>query len=339
MSWEEIVQAKVPGTTCCVSVIICTYNRAESLQRALVSLSAMVVPEDISWEVLVVDNNSKDRTEAVTLTFARGTSIRISYVFERRQGLNYARNAGVNAARGDILCFIDDDVQVTPNWLEEIINAFNLHPVVGVGGRVIVKEEFQRPTWWNAEYDGALGKFDPGETVILSDDNYTSIIGIGANLAFKRAVFDKYGGFRRNLDRQKTKLLMGGDVEFALRIKKAGELTMFYPYAVVYHCPDPSRFKKSYLRRWYFRIGEWEARKFVLMGSGPLSLLNVPRWKYRQVLEQLLRTFARSLTGRRNEAFYHELRFLSLLGYFFGATKNTVMSRVVRASTVTPCIP
>jgi len=307
-----------------VSVVICTYNRAESLRRALISLSAMSVPADISWEVLVVDNNSTDGTQGAAEAFARDARMTVRYVFAERQGLNHARNAGVQAAKGELIFFIDDDVEVTRTWLPEMTKAFGLNPVVGVGGRVLIKEDLHRPAWWHAEYDGALGKFDAGNAIIISDDTYASIIGIGANLAFKRSVFEKYGGFRPDLDRRKRKLLMGGDVEFYQRIKKAGELTMYYPDAIVYHCPDSIRMTKLYLRRWYFRIGEWGAQK---LDPGAGTLWMVPRWKYRQALEQLLKTFTLSLTRRRREAFYHELQFLSLLGYFFGAAKNSVKRR------------
>jgi glycosyltransferase involved in cell wall biosynthesis len=318
-----------------VSVVICTYNRAESLRRTLVSLSAMSVPADISWEVLVIDNNSTDGTQGAAEAFARDARITVRYVFAERQGLNHARNAGVRAAKGELIFFLDDDVEVTRDWLPEMTKAFELNPVVGVGGRVFIKADLYRPAWWHAEYDGALGKFDPGEAAILSDDTYTSIIGIGANLAFKRSAFEKYGGFRPDLDRRKRKLLMGGDVEFYQRIKKAGELTMYYPNAIVYHCPDSSRLTKMYLRRWYFRIGEWGAQKFVSGASVP-TLRTVPRWKYRQVLEQLLRSLVMSLTSRRREAFYHQLQFLSLLGYFFGAAKNSVRRRRRRSFPAAP---
>jgi GT2 family glycosyltransferase len=292
----------------------------------------MSVLPDIPWEVLVIDNNSTDGTRGAAEAFAREARINVRYVFEGRQGLNQARNAGVRAAKGELIYFLDDDVEVTRDWLAELTKAFELNPVVGVGGRVLIREDLQRPAWWRAEYDGALGKFDPGETAILSDDTYASIVGIGANLAFKRSVFDRYGGFRPDLDRRKKKLLMGGDVEFYQRIKNAGELTMYYPAAIVYHCPDSSRMTKAYLRRWYFRIGEWGAQKFVPGISAP-NLLTVPRWKYRQVLEQFLKTFTMSLTRRQREAFYHELQFFSLLGYFFGAAKNSVKRRSFPAAT------
>jgi GT2 family glycosyltransferase len=283
----------------------------------------MSVPEDMTWEIVIVDNNSTDDTKDQTARFARSTDIYVRYVFEGRQGLNNARNAGIKAAKGELLIFIDDDVEVTDNWLAEMKDAFDRYPVVGVGGKVILKETLEKPAWWIAEYDGALGKFDAGDAIILSDDTYTSIIGIGANLGFKRSVFDKYGLFRSNLDRQKNKLSMGGDVEFVQRVKTAGGLTMYYPAAVVYHCPTVNRITQSYLRRWYFRIGEWEARKGLVGTSQADTILTVPRWRYRSALEHLLKASTKHLSRHYREGFQHQLEFLSVLGYLFGVLKNS----------------
>jgi GT2 family glycosyltransferase len=282
----------------------------------------MSVPEDVTWEIVIVDNNSTDDTKDHTARFAQSIDINVRYIFEDRQGLNNARNAGIKVAEGELLIFIDDDVEVTDNWLAEMKDAFDRYPVVGVGGKVLVKETPEKPAWWVTEYDGALGKFDAGDAIILSDDTYTSIIGIGANLGFKRSVFDKYGLFRSNLDRQKRKLLMGGDVEFVQRVKTAGELTMYYPRAVVYHCPTVNRITQSYLRRWYFRIGEWEARKSLVGKSRADTILTVPRWRYRSALGHLLKASTGHLSGHYREGFHHQLEFLSVLGYFFGALKN-----------------
>jgi glycosyltransferase involved in cell wall biosynthesis len=307
-----------------ISVIICTYNRAASLHRALLSLISMYVPKDLPWEILVVDNNSNDDTKGCTVRFAQRADVPVDvrYVFEGRQGLNHARNAAIKAAVGDLLFYIDDDVEVTGNWLTEMKSAFDRYPVIGIGGKVLLKKNLQKPPWWRTEYDGALGKFDAGDSVILSDDSYTSIIGIGANLGFKRSAFDKHGLFRSDLDRRKNSLSMGGDVEFVQRVKNGGDLSMYYPGAVVYHCPVATRITKSYLRRWYFRIGEWQALKFPGKTSKPLLPFTVPRWKYGQMLAQLRQAVASFLTGRRDDGFYHELQCMSVLGYFFGAAKN-----------------
>jgi GT2 family glycosyltransferase len=200
--------------------------------------------------------------------------------------------------------------------------AFDLHQVIGVGGRVLLKEPLQRPGWWHSEYDGALGKFDAGSTNILSDSSYSSIIGIGANLGFKRSVFRQYGDFHPHLDRHGTKLTMGGDIEYTDRLMAAGGLLMYYPPAVVFQRPDPDRFTKSYLRRWHFRIGEWEALKVRPGISRPSSIFRLPLWRYRGILQQLLQTVSSKLKRRHDEGFYQELGFISQLGYFFGAARN-----------------
>src|SRR3989441_871808 len=318
------MQSASAANTCAVSVIICTYNRAQSLHSTLVSLDKMAVPADFAWEVVVVDNNSTDDTRGATARFSGNARIPVRYIFEGRQGLNHARNAGVKEAEGNLLFFIDDDVEVSDNWLLEMKKAFDVYPVIGVGGRVLLKEDLQRPAWWNSEYDGALGKFDSGNTNILSDASHNSIIGIGANLGFRRSVFNEYGGFHPHLDRRGSKLMMGGDIEYTERLKAAGGLLMYYPSAVVFQCPDPSRFTKSYLRRWHFRIGEWEARRARPRIRKPSSIFTLPLWKYGQLLRQLLQTASLTLSGRHDERFYHELQCISQLGYFFGAAKNGV---------------
>jgi glucosyl-dolichyl phosphate glucuronosyltransferase len=311
-----------------ISVIICTYNRAQSLRGTLRSLSMMFVPADLDWEVLVVDNNSTDGTCGVVMRFTQSSEMNVRYLFEGCQGLDHARNAGVKAAKGKLLFFLDDDVEVAKNWLLEMKKAFDLYPVVGVGGRVLLKKDLLRPPWWIEEYDNALGKFDAGDSILLSDDTNHSTIGIGANLSFKRSVFDQCGGFHPTLDRYKRKLCMGGDTEFARRVEAAGGLLMYYPAAVVHHCADSDRVTKSYLRRWYFRIGEWEAHKTLLGQNRTHAVFAVPRWHYRKMLEHLWRAVSLTLRGRRREGFSHELQGMSSLGYLFGALKNSLRTRI-----------
>ena len=106
-----------------ITVILCTYNRCQSLARALNSLAASILPETIEWEVLVVDNNSSDQTKAVVSDFACRHPGRFRYRFEPQQGKSYALNAGIGEARGDILAFMDDDVTVEPVWLQDLTSA------------------------------------------------------------------------------------------------------------------------------------------------------------------------------------------------------------------------
>src|SRR5580698_3953870 len=95
-----------------ISVVLCTYNRCQALARALESVAASRLPASVDWEVLVVDNNSNDRTREVVEKFATRHPRRFRYLFESKPGKSNALNAGVNAAQGEILAFMDDDVSV-----------------------------------------------------------------------------------------------------------------------------------------------------------------------------------------------------------------------------------
>src|SRR6266852_954616 len=121
-----------------VTVILCTYNSCRSLATAPESVAASQMPDSVDWEVLVVDNNSSDRTRAVVEEFCRQHYSRFRYLFEQRQGTSYALNTGIREARGEILAFMDDDVIVEPTWLrnlsksERFLRAINYYGLVEV---------------------------------------------------------------------------------------------------------------------------------------------------------------------------------------------------------------
>src|ERR1700751_1939372 len=104
-----------------ITVIVCTYKRGGSLGRDLNRAGNSVLTNSVDWEILVVDNNSKDQTFEVVTDFCRRYPGRFRYLFEAQQGLSHARNAGIREARGDVLVFVDDDVTVTPTWLQHLV--------------------------------------------------------------------------------------------------------------------------------------------------------------------------------------------------------------------------
>src|SRR5437868_5644614 len=94
-----------------LSVVLCTYNRAERVGAALDALLRQ--KGDVEYEIVVIDNNSTDDTENVVRSIAAsGGAGRVRYVFEGRQGLSHARNCGIRASHAPIVAFTDDDVRV-----------------------------------------------------------------------------------------------------------------------------------------------------------------------------------------------------------------------------------
>ena len=95
-----------------ISVIISTSNRCESLEKALQSVAASSLPDGLQWEVMVVDNNSHDRTSDVVADFCRRYPGRFRDLFESQPGKSYALNRGIAEAQGEVIAFTDDDIGV-----------------------------------------------------------------------------------------------------------------------------------------------------------------------------------------------------------------------------------
>jgi len=106
------------------TVLVATYNRGHLLPGTLAALESQLVPDDLTWEILVVDNNSRDRTREAVASFAGAANVPVRYVLESQQGLSHARNRGVREAHGAVIAFTDDDVLPAPDWLASIAKAF-----------------------------------------------------------------------------------------------------------------------------------------------------------------------------------------------------------------------
>ena len=200
-----------------ISVILCTYNRCESLTRTLESVAASQMPESVDWQVLIVDNNSKDETRRVAESFCRREPSHFSYVFEAQQGKSSALNRGIREASADTLAFIDDDITVEPNWLFELTKPLSDPQWAGTGGRVYLPEDFSAPSWIAVEGNQSLlsilALFDLGpEARPLSKPP------IGNNMAFRKEVFAKYGGFRTDLGPMPGSEIRYEDTEFGVEL-------------------------------------------------------------------------------------------------------------------------
>ena len=130
-----------------ISVVLCTRNRAEQLRNTLESATRMRIPDGLAWEFVLVDNGSTDHTADVVADFEGRLPIR--RIVEATPGLSNARNSGVANARGDYICWTDDDVIIDENWLAAYADAFARHPEATVFGGVIEPVfETDPPQWW-----------------------------------------------------------------------------------------------------------------------------------------------------------------------------------------------
>src|SRR5213593_3681732 len=109
-----------------LTVAICTWNRWRLLHQALEQMTKLVIPHDVEWELLVVNNNCTDATDRVIEEFASRLPLR--RLFEPKPGLSNARNAAVREARGEYILWTDDDTQVDEHWVATYVRAFQQWP-------------------------------------------------------------------------------------------------------------------------------------------------------------------------------------------------------------------
>lgn len=241
------------------TVLLCTYNRCQSLATALASAAALCVRETDECEVLIVDNNSSDRTREVVEEFCGRYPGRFRYLFEPRQGKSHALNAGIRAAQGEIVAFMDDDVIVDEMWLHNLTAALDTEVWQGAGGRILPDQTFSPPRWLATEGRRAFAPFaffDLG-----NDACELSEAPFGTNMAFRKTMFDKYGAFRTDLGPQPGSEIRGEDTEFGQRLLAAGERLRYEPSAVVYHPVPRCRLQKNYFLAWWFDKGRAEVRE------------------------------------------------------------------------------
>ena len=259
-----------------ITVILCTFNRCQKLVEALESIAASILPNAVEWEVLVVDNNSSDQTREVVEEFCQRYPGRFRYRLEPQQGLSNARNSGVLEARGDILAFVDDDVTVEASWLQNLTAILHDNRWAGAGGRIRIEQQFSTPRWLRLDGPFSMGgplaaSFDLGDTPgELDQPPY------GTNMAFRKNMFEKYGGFRTDLGRCGKSLIGKEDTEFGERLMAAGEHLWYAPSSVVYHPVLEERLTKEYFLAWWFGCGRAAIRE---RGSRP-SRWGIPRYYF-----------------------------------------------------------
>jgi len=229
-----------------LTVAICTYNRAELLRQTLAGVARQSFPHD-RFEVLVIDNNSRDHTREVVASFA-AASPAPRHVLETQQGLDHARNRAIAEARGGIIVFADDDILVEPDWLAQLAAPFAAdggHRIGAVGGEVVPVFPDGLPPWI-AEWHSPLAfRRDAGPLP-------SSLSPMGANFAFPKWVFERHGAFHTTLDRSGKNLFGGGDTEMIRRLRAAGLEIWFVPAARVLHQMPASRTTFRYATRHAF---------------------------------------------------------------------------------------
>jgi glycosyltransferase involved in cell wall biosynthesis len=242
-----------------ISIIVCTRNRGELLKENLESLRSLKCSHGLSYEILVVDNGSTDKTTEFVSEFIRESPEVVKYYVEPQQGLSRARNCGVKHARGKIIAFTDDDVVVKTNWIQAFWNTFvRQEDVIAVQGKILLQRDIGSfPLWLGTNDLSIIPYYDP------SPIPHRATILLGANMAIRKEAFRKYGLF--------DPLLGAGasgayeETEFCMRLIEGNEKIYYQPAAVVMHKYYPERFSWKYVCEKQRQIGRSRAYTKVIL--------------------------------------------------------------------------
>jgi cellulose synthase/poly-beta-1,6-N-acetylglucosamine synthase-like glycosyltransferase len=215
-------------------------------------------PADGKYEVTVVDNGSSDYTKQVVDSLQRQFTY-IKYVYEQRLGLSAARNAGARLSEGEVICFLDDDTIPCTNYISEILQPFRHRDVACVGGKIIASwPDGCAPRWFPAKYANVVGQTSFGEKSRFME-KYE--FPFGGNIAFRRKLFEKHGGFDENLGRKGQDYLCGEEIDLCYKLQAEGLRFFYNPRAAVSHIVGRKRANKSYFVKSIFGKGVTEGHQ------------------------------------------------------------------------------
>ncbi len=299
-----------------VTVIVATFNRAALLDECLDHLRRQrFSPGD---EVIVVDNGSTDDTAAVVARHQIQDAVALRLIHESLPGKSRAIARALAVATGDVLAFTDDDVDVDDTWLDAVRSAMSDREVALAGGPVRPRWQSTVPQWMRCARDRHPRLGAP--LALLDYGDQSTELGprtaLGANLAVRREVFTRVGGFAAHLGKLRGTLLSGEDHELCRRVQDAGFRAMYVPNAGVRHWVPADRARISYFLRWFYWSGITHA---IMDGDGSpeagCAPQRVPAYLIARAAAASARLAGALLTCNRTSALNHVTDIAFAIGY------------------------
>lgn len=238
------------NTEALISVAIATYNRADTLSRALECVTKLK-SEGFDIEAVVIDNGSSDHTRQVVEAAAQRCPFSLRYYYEAQPGLPFARNRAVAESLGQWIAFFDDDQLTQPDWLGTLYRTALREGVLCVGGSrtlLIESEKTAKMTDYCRELLGEVRQVEPSQYHALN-------LPCTGNVLIHRSLFERWGVFDE-------KAVDGGeDSDFFNRIILNGVRCIYEPSASVQHIIPESRLTREYLELIAFRHGRHVCRR------------------------------------------------------------------------------
>ena len=241
-----------------ISVVIPTKNRAQLLQKTLDSLT-LCSHQNIEFEVIVVDNNSTDDTETISLLYSRSFD-NFRYIKEKVPGLHSGRHAGLLESKGNILAYLDDDAEVEKDWLVGINESFQDDTLMLLGGNNYPNWHTIPPVWLKIMWEDAKQKVGYlGALSIIDSDfsiNMNPRLVFGCNFIIRKSALLEIGGFHPDALPEELLVFRGdGETYVSDKIVERDWKVKFDQRVSIYHAVTKERMTAKYFRKRAFSQG------------------------------------------------------------------------------------
>jgi glycosyltransferase involved in cell wall biosynthesis len=277
-----------------LSTVICAYTTARWGDLCQ-SVESVLAQDFTASNVVVVIDHCPELYQMARDRF--GSDERVTVLENNKdRGLSGARNAGVDAADGDVIAFVDDDAVAEPGWARALMRHYRHERVAGVGGYASPVWPEHRPTWMPTEFDWVVGCSYTGQPTQLAAVRNP----LGCNMSLRRSVLDTVGGFRSEVGRVGSHPVGGEETELCIRVgaKDPSAMILFDPEARVRHNVSTERTTLRYFRRRCFHEGMSKAVVTELVGA-PKALTTERAY----TLSVLPRAILRESMSMRGEGF------------------------------------
>jgi glycosyltransferase involved in cell wall biosynthesis len=252
------------------SVVICTYKRARLLEEALGSVLAQSYPKE-RYELIIVDNNSSDETQALVERYRSSASIAVSHHLEPRPGASFARNLGIERARHEYIAFLDDDTVAGPGWLAGFDVAVHGYGALAGGGPVepVLDPGLEPPIWWREHNIRYIFGLDHAHL----DSNKPAVairwpLWLGAcNSFYSKRLLEEHGGFRLDCGPVGPRYRVAQDVELNVRLERAGVAIYYVRDSRIKHRVTAERLTRRYIWRRAYTAGITNAAAWAVLGG------------------------------------------------------------------------
>lgn len=231
------------------TVAICTYNGEKRLPQVLKQLQAQIHTEAIFWEVIVVDNNSSDKTAEVVRDYQRKwlKNCHLIYCCEPNQGLAFARQRAILSAKSTLIGFLDDDNLPNLDWVSQAYQFGQEHPQAGAYGSQIHGDFEKAPPKNFKKIACFLAVIERGQKAFIYEPK-RKMLPPGAGLVVRRSAWQSHVPEKLLLKgRVNQSMLASEDLEAICHIQNAGWQIWYNPTMQVHHKIPSSRLEAAYL--------------------------------------------------------------------------------------------